>query len=245
VDGRQYLAAFAVSASALLFATAFVPSVPPTSADFGDPTIVAAAHAGSPAVRGRQLQLTPPPPQRCNRVAVVGDSLTAASRSWLDRDLDAAGIEHIIDGQVSRRIPATVRDPYSGVSATRRIRSSWGEADCGVIGLGSNDLEAGADDPISAARWIGEELAAVTPGARVWWINVSYRHEPGNPFDFASATTVFNAALDTRASTDALVEVIDWHGEVVAHPTWLVDGVHVRSDGYRARTQLTVAALTD
>jgi len=213
------------------------------SADGGPGPITSAVTASATADRGPQVQLEPPPAPRCARVAVVGDSLTAASAAGLRRELAAAGYDRVVDGQVSRRIPAAARDPYSGVRATRRVRSSWGEADCWVIGLGSNDLEAGADDPRVALRWIDEQLAAVTPGARVWWINVSYRSERGNPFDFPAATTTFNAVLDARAAGDPLVEVIDWHSVLAANSAWYVDGVHVTRAAYEVRTRLTLAAL--
>lgn len=211
---------------------------------FGTASLTSPAVASQTASRGTQVQLTPPTPPRCRRVAVVGDSLTAASASELRRELASAGFEHIVDGQVSRRIPSFVRDPYSGVSAARRIRSSWGEADCWVIGLGSNDLESGADDPELAGRWIDEQLAALTPGANVWWINVAYRLERGNDFDFPAATATFNAVLHARASGDRLIEVIDWYSMMDAHPEWFVDGVHVRAPAYTARTQLVLAALS-
>ena len=125
------------------------------AAEGGVHSISGPVAAISQAVRGEQVQLAPAPTMpACARVAVVGDSLTAASRSSLVSELDRAGIDNVVDGQVSRRIPAAVRDPYSGVSATRRIRATWGEADCWVIGLGSNDLESGDDDTILAERCI-------------------------------------------------------------------------------------------
>jgi len=214
------------------------------AAEGGVSSIGERAVAVSQAIRGEQVQLAPAPTMPpCSRVAAVGDSLTAASRSSLVSELDRAGLDNIVDGQVSRRIPAAVRDPYSGVSATRRIRATWGEADCWVIGLGSNDLESGADDPIRAARWIDEQMAAVTPGARVWWLNVYYRYEAGNAFDFPSATAVFNGVLAQRAAADPLLEVLDWFSLVEMNPGWLVDGVHVRAEGYLARTRLTMDAL--
>lgn len=112
-----------------------------------------------------------------------------------------------------------------------------------MIGLGSNDLESGADDPVRARRWIDEQLAAVSPGARVWWINVAYLREPGNVFDFPAATATFNAVLASRALTDPLVEVIDWYSLMMVNPSWFDDSVHVRPPAYAARTQLVIAAL--
>ncbi len=228
---------------AMLALWAVVPTMTVGATD-AERSITASAGVTAPAARGTQVQVTPlPPAPQCDRVAVVGDSLTAASAEGLRRELAAAGYDAMVDGQVSRRIPAAVRDPYSGVSATRRIRTTWGEADCWVIGLGSNDLEAGAADSTVAGRWIDEQLAAVTPGARVWWINVNYRFEAGNPFDFPAATATFNAVLDARASSNASLDVIDWYSVLAANTGWFVDGVHVRAPAYQERTRITLAAL--
>ncbi len=215
----------------------------PSSADAGSARLTSTATAWHTASRGTQVQVTPPTPPHCSRVVVVGDSLTEASAGRLRQALASAGYTFIVDGQRSRRIPGSVRDPYSGVSAALRLRASWGEADCWVIGLGSNDLEAGAGDPALARTWIDEQLRAVTPGARVWWINVAYRREAGNRFDFPAATATFNAVLDSRALADPLVEVIDWHSVMSANPSWFVDDVHVGGGVYDARTQLTLVAL--
>ena len=97
--------------------------------------------ASAPAVRGEQVRIRPLPSRpTCHRVAVIGDSLMDNARWYLSSALGQAGYSFVIDAQPSRRIPESVRVPYSGVIAARQVRSTWGDADCWVIALGSNDL---------------------------------------------------------------------------------------------------------
>lgn len=199
-----------------------------------------AATVASTAGRGDRVQVTGRS-SACERVAMVGDSLTYAVRNQLRTALRDAGYTAIVDGQISRRIPGRVPDPYSGVRTARSIRASWGEAHCWVIALGSNDLENGADEPGAVDAMLDEMVGAVTPGARVWWVNVNYLREPGNSFDFPAATAVFNDRLDARAN--AAFRVVDYYSASAANPQWFDDAVHLFAPGYRARTEMIVAAL--
>ncbi len=202
------------------------------------------ADATNAAERGEQIQVTPTtPPATCNRVVVVGDSLMDNAEPWLRVGLKEAGFTYEVDAQPSRRIPATVRSPYSGVTAARSIRATWGEADCWLVSLGSNDLIFGADDPATADAMIAEMTAALTPGALVWWMNVDYHRDPDIRFDFVAATATFNDRLDARALTDPRFTVIDWYSLAEANLGWFFDPVHVDRTGSIVRAQQAVAAL--
>jgi hypothetical protein len=177
------------------------------------------------------------------RVAVIGDSLIDNARWYLSSALGQAGYSSIIDAQPSRRIPESVRVPYSGVLAARQVRSTWGEADCWVIALGSNDLIFGGGDSATAAVLIDSMLASVTPGSSIWWVNLDYHRDPEFSFDFVAATSTFNAMLDARAALDVNLMVIDWYSLAESHQEWFFDPVHVDSIGSRARAQQVVDAL--
>lgn len=207
--------------------------------------IDAPAIADERAVRGEPIRVAPRPetPGVCERVAVIGDSLTDNAAPWLRAELQAAGFTAIVDAQPSRRIPGSASAPYSGVRAAVTTRATWGEAHCWVVALGSNDLFRGAGDPATASALIDEMLSAVTPGAMVWWVNVHYRRDPRTSFDFPAATEVFNAALDARAAADPLVDVVDWYGYSAANLQWFFDPVHVDRTGSIARAVQVVAAL--
>ena len=165
------------------------------------------------------------------------------ARWYLQSELGQAGFSNVIDAQPSRRIPETVRAPYSGVTAARQVRSTWGEADCWVIALGSNDLIFGGGDPTVAASMIDSMLAVVTPGSSIWWVNLDYHRDPQTSFDFVGATSNFNAALDARAALDDDLRIIDWYSFAESHLEWFFDPVHVDSTGSRARARQVVEAL--
>jgi hypothetical protein len=210
-------------------------------------TIERPATATAPAVRSRtQLQVLPrpAPPTTCKRVIVIGDSLMDNSEPWLIAELDAAGFDSFVDAQPSRQIPAAMRPPLSGVVAAQTARTTWGEAECWMVALGSNDILFGGGQSIElASARIGEMLAAVSPGASVWWVNVDFHHDPRAGIDMVAATRRFNEALDRRAANDARLTVIDWYSLAEANLHWFFDPVHVDRAGSIARAEFTVAAL--
>lgn len=203
------------------------------------------ASVGEPADRGPAFQATDtlPPPTGCERVVVIGDSLTDNSAPWIRSELRAAGHVFALDAQPSRRIPASVAAPYSGVTAARAVRASFGEADCWMVALGSNDLVYGGGVRAEANGMIDEMLAAVTPNASVWWVNVNYHRDPRSGFDFVAATAVFNDVVADRAAADPDLHVIDWYTLSEAHPEWFFDPVHVDRAASIVRAEFTVAAL--
>lgn len=207
--------------------------------------ISSGATVDEPAERGDAFQVTDtvPPAAACDRVAVVGDSLMDNAAPWLRSELAAAGFEYAVDAQPSRRIPEAVRAPYSGVKAARSIRATFGEADCWVVALGSNDLIFGGDEPGRAAAMIDEMLAALTPGAAVWWVNVNYHRDPRTSFDFVAATHAFNQAVAASAARIPSMTVIDWYTLSEANLDWFFDPVHVDRAASIVRAEFTVAAL--
>jgi hypothetical protein len=230
--------AIAVAAAAVFWAVGA-----PIGADPGVTELSGPATATVTATRGEQVSLEPSPRAPCRRVAVIGDSLMDNARWYLQGGLARIGVAHVIDAQPSRRIPATVRVPYSGVSAALTVRATHGEFDCWVIALGSNDLIFGGNDPVIAASLIDSMLSSVTPESRVWWVNLNYHRDPRVSFDFVGATTVFNDRLDARAATDPELTIIDWYSLSERNPGWFFDPVHVDATGSRARAEQVVAAL--
>ena len=204
-----------------------------------------AATVAVPAERGVVFQATDtvPPPSGCARVIVIGDSLMDNAAPWLRSDLAAAGFDYWLDAQPSRRIPERVSAPYSGVLAARAARSTFGDADCWVVALGSNDLIYGGGVVSQANGMIDEMLGAVSPGASVWWVNVNYHRDPRTNYDFVRATDVFNGALDDRAAGDPDLHVVDWYTLSEAHLEWFFDPVHVGRAASIVRARFTVDAL--
>lgn len=203
------------------------------------------AEVSEPAARGVAFRATDtlPPPPGCARVVVIGDSLTDNAEPWLRSELESAGYDFFVDAQPSRRIPERVSAPYSGVRAALAARGTFGDADCWMIALGSNDLVFGGGEVSTAHALIDEMLAAVSAGASVWWVNVNYHRDPRTSFDFVAATATFNAVLADRAAHDPDLTVVDWFTLSEAHPEWFFDPVHVDRAAGIVRAEFTVAAL--
>ena len=207
--------------------------------------ISGSATVSEPADRGESFQATDtlPPPPGCERVVVIGDSLTDNSAPWIRAELRAAGYDFAVDAQPSRRIPERVRAPFSGVKAAHSVRAAFGEAECWMVALGSNDLVYGGGVRAEANRMIDEMLAAVTPGASVWWVNVNYHRDPRSGFDFVAATATFNRVVADRAAADPDLHVVDWYSLSEANLDWFFDPVHVDRAASIVRAEFTVAAL--
>lgn len=204
---------------------------------------ITGAEAGVPAERLNDARrIDGFAPERCGRVAVIGDSLTDNARPFLIARLQSAGYTQHVDAHPSREIGLRRPAPYSGVLAVREVRTTWGEADCWVIALGSNDLLWGGGERSAATALIDELLAELTPGARVWWMNVDYHRDPRYSIDFPGRTLAFNAAV-ADAAAGGRVELIDWYALAEANLNWFFDPVHVNRAGSIARADLTVAAL--
>ena len=231
-----------IRARALAVSLAFVSGIAVTAFAGG---IHEAAEVSVPATRGVAFRSTDtlPPPPGCDRVVVIGDSLMDNSGPWLRSELQAAGHDFFVDAQPSRRIPERVEAPYSGVRAALAARATFGEADCWMIALGSNDLVYGGDDVRGANELADEMLGAVSARASVWWVNVNYHRDPRTSFDFVAATSTFNAVLADRAAADPDLHVIDWYTLSEAHPEWFFDPVHVDRAASIVRAEFTVAAL--
>jgi lysophospholipase L1-like esterase len=207
-------------------------SGPAASSATGAAIVAPASGSLQPAVRlGRRV---------CQRVVIIGDSLTVGAEPHHRAQLVAAGIPGIVDGNTSRRIPAMSTPQLSGVLTAERIRREWGDADCWVIALGNNDIASVASMSSStAATLVAQLVAAVSPGARVWWVNV----RDVRTAELIAKAATFNGVLDARAASDAAFEVVDWASLVAANPAWSTDGIHVTATGYRARAALVAAAI--
>lgn len=230
--GRAAVAVAVLGAGLLAFAVSASGTSPISGAD-----------AGVPAERlGDAQRIDGLATARCERVAVIGDSLTDNARPFLIARLQGAGYTQHVDAQPSREIGLRRPAPYSGVLAVRDVRATWGDADCWVIALGSNDLLWGGGERSTAAALIDGLLAELTPGARVWWMNVDFHRDPRYAIDYPARTLVFNAAVADAAAAGR-VELIDWYALAEANLHWFFDPVHVNRAGSIARADLTVAAL--
>jgi lysophospholipase L1-like esterase len=199
--------------------------------------IVAAA---TPAARAEDTGTPPadppPPAPLCQRVAVIGDSLTVGARTPLLSELARRGVaDVVVDAAVSRFIPGRPKAPYSGVRAVRAVRAGGYQPDCFVVALGTNDVGLTSRRERLAARV--DELLAEIGDLPVLWVNV---WRPGTP----TATDVFNSLLLARSSERPQFFVADWAASMTEHPQWAArDRVHLTRAGYGARAQFLADAM--
>ena len=104
-----------------------------------------------------------------------------------------------------------------------------------VVSAGTND------DPrnVSAFRQAVESVVtAAGPHRCVVWPTIARPPAGGATYDR------LNSALARLARRHANLVVVDWAALVRGHPAWLAaDGVHVASEGYRARAAAIAAAI--
>ncbi len=204
-----------------------------------DGAVSVSAQALEPAVR-----LTPPS-TRCTSVVMVGDSLTAIRAQATPTAFAAIGMPIHVDGQVSRRVPEEVPNPWSGVKIVRQLKAAGVDAPCWIVALGSNDVywvqktpgygptPTGTVD--NYLDWMLDEIRADGP-RRVWWVNLHHRK-------FFTETQIFNTRLNERAAADSDLASIDWFTLSSANLRWFQDTVHVDATGYDARAALIASVL--
>jgi lysophospholipase L1-like esterase len=181
-------------------------------------------------------------------LGVIGDSLTRACRLITPAQLGspaqlgAVGWGPIkIDGQGSRRIPASAPAPYSGVRALRAMREAGFDPTAFIIELGTNDVGYAAEHGQELRALVTELLDAINGAGgavrRVLWVDI-VRH------DILRACARFNRTLDEVAALrpDQLV-AYHWSRVAVDHPDWFQDdGIHLTAEGCTQRAYLVAQA---
>ena len=179
----------------------------------------------------------------CERVYLVGDSLTVASDSQLRELFASTPLVAVIDGVGFRRVPVDAERPYSGVLAVRDLRAQYEDADCWIVALGTNDarfvekpdMGGYAATSVSTAQALVSMMIGEINGTgphQIWWVNVHNRI-------LLTGSVVINNVLWTRPD----VRTIDFYSESKQHPEWFVDGAHLTTAGSYQRSLLTYTAI--
>jgi lysophospholipase L1-like esterase len=169
---------------------------------------------------------------------VLGDSITLGDSRHLRVELDAAGWSSVrIDAEPSRRIPTSVRAPYSGIKTVRALRASGIDPGAFVIALGTNDIGFVVDYGQSPRTLISDMLDAIGRSRRVLWVDVVRPDAP-------ESAALFNRTLNELAveRPDQLV-VLRWSQAAAGHPEWFLnDGIHLTEAGHAHRSSLVAQA---
>ena len=135
----------------------------------------------------------------------------------------------------------------SGVTAIRQAR---GNADCWVIGLGTNDAGLAVDDGVVAlfAGRIDAVMTAVPRGTSVYWLDTyaaaGAQAFAANPLA-ASHAVAWNAALNAAADRWPQLTVVSFSRLVVTDGGVVdADGVHLTASGRVSRARTVIDALS-
>jgi len=203
---------------------------PPEPQPVQESIAVAAAPTGEMPAQDTSSQPQPPPPPEAApvepqpepastaapveaaalRVTAIGDSVMLAAAN--DLALAISGIE--IDAEVGR--PVSV-----AIDILRACRSAGQLGDIVVIHIGNNS-------PFTSGQF-DEMMELLADVSRVVFVNLKVPRGWEGPNNTVLAEGVArypNAAL------------VDWHAACVDHPQFLLDGVHLGSEGAQAYVQL-------
>ena len=184
---------------------------------------------------------SPREPITINSVAMVGDSITAASAGELRDALADIGVDEVyIDGEASRRVlvgSGRNGGSLSGVKAVEALLEDGVNPSAWVVALGTNDVGGfgTADEGRELIEKITELLAPTVP---LVWVNV-YR-----PSDLR-ATRLFNELLAGVLESRGNAIVADWYA-IATDPELDVlrsDDLHPNDEGKVAFAELVAQAL--
>jgi hypothetical protein len=186
-------------------------------------------------------------------VAVIGDSITVATNSYIFQDLAAAGYSVIhVDAQSSRSVSIDTTDTYvqttsgtepsldpnkevliSGISAIRRQRATGFDPKDWIILLGTNDIGLISNDPQKGAEdvrsLVGKIMDELGPDKRVMWLTVWSQTLP-------EKAKVFNDTITKMATERQHMLIGDWASLAEQHPGWFADSVHYTPEGNKHRS---------
>ncbi|MEO6122995.1 MAG: hypothetical protein ABIR32_04740 [Ilumatobacteraceae bacterium] len=158
-------------------------------------------------------------------VTMVGDSISALSKSALDTVLDGMGFETVmIDAEPSRRIQVGKKNPTNGLAVISFIEGAQ-PPDVWVIELGTNDAGLYADDK-EYQDLIDSVLDVIGKDVQLVWVN-TYRD------DHIDGCIQFNGLLQATLERRGNATVADWYQLCSAKDATILtkDGVHPNKAG--------------
>jgi peptidoglycan hydrolase-like protein with peptidoglycan-binding domain len=167
------------------------------------------------------------PPRPCQRLGVIGGSLTVGSEPYQERELVEMGITRI---RSDARVGRSVGGRTGAITALEAMRADGFVPDCLVISLGTNMFPA-RNEARYYDEWIVTMMDAIGPAPRVLWVNVF--REQDRDIDAG-----FNDALVRLQRRYPNLKVADWESYIEERTDWLAgDGVHVGVAGYKERAR--------
>jgi lysophospholipase L1-like esterase len=182
-----------------------VSSAPPATGLPGDTGVLdpvpPAGRLPDPASPGGQAT-------RHTSLAMIGDSITAASSEALKAVLANAGfVEVTIDGDTGRRIDlgsGKQGEPLAGAKVLAKMLDQGVDPDVWVIALGTNDVGHYDAQPDEYDHLIDEMLAQIPNSTPLVWVDAFVSAQP-------KATLAWNALLRRKLSSRGHAKVANWY----------------------------------
>lgn len=163
---------------------------------------------------------------------VIGDE--GAETSAVTGDILNAGDSLAVGMDTLGGLPSRYKTVATGGHSTAQILAAVSALPASqrryvVIGAGTNDGTLGA----FTSNF--DSILGLSGIERIWAFNVK-----GNP---AGLDSGINAALESRASSNSKLRIIDWAAEVNSGRVTLTDGVHPNTAGYQRRVAMAETAV--
>ncbi len=208
----------------------------------GDVRSSAGDKAGLPATpeSPQGVGLLPAPEVIRTKFAMVGDSITKASKPSLTSVLETKGFTEItIEAEVSRRIAVGdgKGEPLSGVKTLFTMIAEGVTPDVWAVAMGTNDVGK-YDDAQDYATLIDQMMSMPAADVPIVWVDVY------NPNQLA-ATKLFNQVLRERAAARGNSTVLSWF-DLASDPQGAIlrtDHIHPNQKGTLVFADLVSKAL--
>lgn len=169
---------------------------------------------------------------------IIGDSLLFGLDTALRDAFTALGLPAPrLDARGNRGIARKIDpDPRTGLEAVDWLRSVYGDADCWVIGLGTNDVgyTTAPRYPALIERIVGRIGEATH---HIWFVDVAGR-APRQDHE------TWNAALVEVVEGRPRLHIVPWARAAAQHPEWFgVDGLHLTRAGAFGRARLIAESV--
>lgn len=182
----------------------------------------------------------------CEKVAHLGDSLTAYTVDALKAAYAAVSIDARIEAYGGRAINEyCCGDDTTGKQAAAEVVASGFEG-CWVVALGTNDTaNVAAGSAVSRAARIDAMMKTIDPDAKtkVMWVNTYTTNTDG--YWSNANMKLWNKELEDARSRWPNMRVFDWASIAATGSAPFSDGIHHTTEGYKVRNAAITKAASE
>lgn len=208
----------------------------------GDAAAASADESASPLVVSDELSAGEVPVEQstadseqkaaASSVVVIGDSLTESAEQQITAELEALGLDVVVDGASSRRL-IDDRGVEPGVAAVRNALT-FRSPDVFVVALGTNDV--GEKPPEEIMADVAQIVSLLPADAPLVWVD-TWVHAEQRASHYANLA--IRQALAGRPSTT----VVDWWTHGYDEGVIAGDGIHLQEAGKTLFAELIAEAV--